>query len=100
MTFKKGVKGKGIMPQTVLAMLTTEVIYILYGYSLVVTSCLDGAHKEKSLHYAGLAFDCRTMGIPPDKLTEMKDAIMIALGPEYDVVLEKDHFHIEYDPDS
>jgi len=98
MTFKKGVVVKGVKPETVRAMLTAEVIYASYGYSLVVTSCLEGKHKEGSLHYSGYAVDLRTMSIPPDKLKEMKGALMIALGVEYDVVLEKDHFHIEYDP--
>jgi len=33
-----------------------------------------------------------------EQLAELHDRLKWGLGPHYDVVLEKDHLHIEYDP--
>jgi len=76
-----------------------HAMYVLQRHgmsSLTVTSALDGVHKTGSLHYQGLAIDIRSRTLP-DELTianELRDD----LGPDYDVLLERDHIHIEYDP--
>ena len=74
-----------------------EAVYAKRGVELVITSANDGKHGDKTLHHKGLALDLRTWtlgGRAPEVLPELK----AALGDDYDVVLEKDHFHIEYDP--
>jgi hypothetical protein len=68
------------------------------GKRLVVTSGLDGRHMKNSLHYQGRALDIRTRHIPPGERRPVRDRIAEALGDDYDVVLEKTHIHIEYDP--
>jgi hypothetical protein len=93
MTFKRGVSIKGIQPETVIGMLLAD--QALRG-DLVVTSVIDGTHMEGSLHYKGLAFDVRLL---PGWIDGGSVALRAVLGPlGFDVVLEKDHCHVEYDP--
>ena len=65
---------------------------------IVVTSILDGVHSSKSLHYKGLAFDIRTYIYTQYEISKLMGSLKYMLGPNYDVVLEKNHIHIEYDP--
>ena len=65
---------------------------------IVVTSLLDGVHSSKSLHYKGLAFDMRTHIYTQYEISKLMGYLKHMLGSNYDVVLEKDHIHIEYDP--
>lgn len=66
---------------------------------IVVTSILDGVHGEKILHYKGLAFDMRTFIYKSaDEIEKLMSMFKYMLWPNYDVVLEKDHIHVEYDP--
>ena len=60
----------------------------------VITSGRDGVHKEGSFHYQGKAFDLRTWHV----LEALNAALKEEFGPHYDVLLEKDHIHVEYDP--
>jgi hypothetical protein len=69
-----------------------------YGYTLTVTSGYDGSHSAQSLHYKGLAEDYRTRDVSPAHLSAMLDDARAILGRDYDVVLEIDHVHVEYDP--
>ena len=61
---------------------------------LVVTSGLEGEHSAGSFHYYGLALDLR---FPPDIARAIRE-LRAALGPSFDVVEEKTHIHVEYDP--
>jgi len=72
-------------------------IYEAHGSDLVITSVRDSKHGKHSLHYVGKAFDIRIWNIKVDKYVLGKE-LQKALGDEYDVVVEKDHIHIEYDP--
>ena len=79
------------------AAIVTEAIYKKRGLECIITSANDGKHGPNTLHHKGLALDIRTWalnGREPEVVAEMQEA----LGPEYDVVLEKDHIHLEYDP--
>ena len=76
-----------------------------FGRHAVVTSGRDGEHSEASLHYGTRedvrerAFDVRTRDL---NLVEQKNAaaaLAELLGPTFDVVLEDDHLHIEFDPE-
>ena len=68
-----------------------------YGV-LTVTSQADGTHKENSLHYKGRAWDLRTRYMLEEDKKTWKSNLEIALGDSWQVILEKDHMHIEYDP--
>jgi len=61
---------------------------------LIITSTYEGSHSEGSLHYADLAVDIRRHKNGHVLRQELRDK----LGMDYDVVLEADHIHIEYDP--
>jgi pyruvate-formate lyase-activating enzyme len=62
---------------------------------LVITSTYEGNHGEGSLHYADDAIDMRKIEARP---IDGEDKIKEKLGKDYDVVLERDHIHVEYDP--
>lgn len=95
---KPGVKAKGLQPEILLAIQEAREVYRNFGATLVVTSLLDGQHSEDSLHYKGLAVDIRIRNLDERVWAVVAEQISKALGPEYDVVLESDHIHIEFDP--
>jgi hypothetical protein len=95
MKIKKGVQlhpGVAIP----LALMIVEPILAKHGQELVITSMMDGEHRDMSLHYSGLAVDLRTWDLRNPR--SCVDKMGRALGDNYDVVLEKDHIHLEYDP--
>jgi hypothetical protein len=69
-----------------------------YGYECVVTSVVDGKHSHGSLHYAGYAMDLRTRHLTPTDQSLIVSALKKALTDEFDIVLEENHIHIEYQP--
>ena len=72
-------------------------IYNRYSATLVITSALDGKHKNGSFHYLGLAIDTRIWAFDAATLPAVLADLRSALGPKFDVVLEGNHFHIERD---
>ena len=67
-----------------------------------VTSANDSRHSDNSLHYKNRAFDIRILNIIGDVHREAKlwaERMQVELGPDYDVLYEKTHIHIEHDPD-
>ena len=74
------------------------------GKRACVTSVMDGKHSTNSLHYKGFAFDIRTWA--DEHGTQMCDKTKLAfrnllaerLGDDWDVVVERSHIHVEYDP--
>ena len=92
---KPGVRLHGIRPEIVLALLIINGLYTSVSETVFVTSVIDGSHMRTSLHYVGAAIDVR---LPLDNPEEMRDRIRNALGFDYDVVLEKGHIHVEWQP--
>lgn len=78
--------------------LIEEIILKVEGqkYCPTITSGKDGNHSYNSLHYQGLAIDLRTRDMKNPKM--VIKLLKKALDYELDIVLEKDHIHIEYDP--
>lgn len=64
---------------------------------IVITSGTDGTHKRNSLHYRGRALDLRTKTLGDDKYL-WAETVKRRLGKGYDVILESDHLHVEWDP--
>ena len=96
---KPGVKAKGLQPEILLAIQEAREVYRgLADADLIVTSLLDGRHSTNSLHYKGLAVDLRTRHLDETDRAAVAKAIRSALGDEYDVVLERTHIHVEFDP--
>ena len=108
---KPGVRLYGITPQMALAVLIVEGVWAnaFPETDVVITAVMDGKHGPKSKHYQGNAVDLRIRNFAGSEFEfdaedyEMaKKAIELlreTLGLEFDVVLEDDHIHIEFDPD-
>lgn len=91
----------GVQREIAYAMGVAEVVYLQEtGKGLVVTSACDGhSDKPQSLHNMGLAADFRTRQLKPLEVQRVLKKLREWLEPlGFDVVLEKDHFHVEYDP--
>ena len=90
---KTGVTPKNLVIAAAVAN-TAEIL----GLVLTITSGTDGKHMRGSKHYSGEALDIRTRGLTKSNVTRVLGTLSARLGREYDVVLEKDHIHIEYVP--
>lgn len=95
---KKGVSINGIKPETVLAIQIVNDIYRIFKADLVITSVNDSKHGYGSLHYIGYAFDCRTFHLQEADIPQIVASIKKNLGDDFDVLLEKDHIHVEFQP--
>lgn len=90
---KNTVDLSGIRPELVLAICVVRSLF----YRVRVTSVAD-AHTGRvsgSLHNVGLAVDL----VLPVGVSNAHDRISNALGPQFDVIVEDDHVHIEFQPE-
>lgn len=99
MKLKTGIKIAGLQPELILGLFIADGISQKeFGRELTVTSIIDGVHMKGSKHYLGMAADFRTydmqVGAAPALVTRLKEC----LDSWYDIVLESDHIHFEYDP--
>ena len=82
-----------------------RVVRSIAGLQPIFTGGQEEGHSEKSLHY-GIpgdtrcrALDIRISGFNPTQLKMIVGALQARLPAlEFDVVLEPDHIHLEYDP--
>jgi len=76
-----------------------KVALILWSHRevFIITSTYEGNHGVGSLHYADDAYDCKS---PKENRLKCVNEIKVKLGKDYDVIDEKDHIHIEWDPKS
>lgn len=95
---KQGVDLNGIKPELLVGIRVAECVYEAHNYDLWLTSVNDGKHGRGSLHYVGLAFDCRIHQIPTGIVDQIVTTLKTYLNEQWDVVLEKTHIHIEYQP--
>lgn len=100
MKIKRGCNLKYMHPEIAYAMGVARSLYIKYGYELVVTSGNDSIHSKNSLHYQNKAIDLRTKNISVKGKEDLiiTDLKFILEKEGFDVILETDHIHIEYDP--
>lgn len=95
---KTGVDLRGMQPQMAVAFCIAQGIFERHAKECVITSCSDGKHGPNSLHYKGKALDLRTRHLRPEQVHPVFLELRTALGPQFDVVLEDDHMHLEFDP--
>ena len=100
MLLKTGVITDGVQAPTWYACGVFEALYFNHGYDLTVTSLVDGIHPDlKNIHGRGFAADLRTDGVPIAVIAPIvQEARSLLYGLGFDVVLEHDHIHVEYDP--
>ena len=93
---KNGVDLRGLSPQMAIAY---TIATKCYGqYDCVITSANDSKHGPNSLHYMGQALDLRTRHLNGQGLQSVYHKLKESLGDQFDVVLEADHIHLEYQP--
>ncbi|MBA7496731.1 hypothetical protein ES702_07340 [subsurface metagenome] len=96
MLLKLGVDITRLKRQIRRALPKIEAVYAeISGEEVVISSTYEGNHDPGSLHYANLAVDTRKAKKNNPKVLEL---LKIHLGPNYDVVEEKTHNHVEHDP--
>ena len=101
--FKEGVflELEALRPEMMHGLYVAALTCPDYGV-LTVTSQADGEHQDNSLHFRGRAWDIRTRHMTTQDTKDWSLDLRMALGEDWDVVLEVDppHLHIEYDPKS
>lgn len=99
---KSSVQLRYLKPQMIIALIVATEIYRNYQLNLVITSGDDSdkVHMANSKHNTGLALDFRTRDMNQTVKNSIVANLRACLNSEYDIVLEKDHIHIEYDPKS
>ncbi len=103
------VRITSIEPQMVLAACIVDAALSPHTPFTEVTCGEEGKHGPGTLHPKGRALDFRTKDLFPadivrgEKLAQLRLAIALNLGTDFDVVLEdacgaNEHLHVEYDP--
>lgn len=100
---KAGVRMQGVRPELSLGITIAAFafFYATGGKAMIITSIMEGAHSVTSLHYAGQAFDVRTTRdahLTFEQAEAATGAMKDALGSDFDVILEDNHIHVEYQP--
>jgi len=103
MRLKAGVRINGMKPEALIGMMICDSIYAEEVLDCVVTSGTEGKHgssSRPSLHYAGMAFDLRSyyQTASAEQQEALRARLKDALGMDFDVVREPNHYHVEYQP--
>ena len=97
-SIKPGVRLTGLKPEAAIGVTIAGSVFSEHSEDMTITSCTEGKHSRKSLHYVGQAFDLRIRDMSKEKIADILRDIKAALGPEFDALLQTDHIHVEYDP--
>ena len=92
----EGVRLLGMRPELLLAIVIAAELWGARGMDLIVTGVTDGERMQDSLYYAGAAVD---ISAPDSAAASLAEELDVALGVEYDVVVETTHIHVEYRPE-
>ncbi len=98
LAIKKGVDLRLLSPQMAIAAAVADSVYTELGVPCVITSGRDSKHGAGSLHYLGHGLDFRIRDMTANQAINAAQMLRDRLGPQYDVVLENDHIHTEFDP--
>ena len=98
MRLKEGVRTTGVQAALVIAMTIADQVCRDHGLEFVITSIVDGTHSIASLHYVGAAFDMRTRHMTSVQIERVATETRTRLGADYDVVVESNHIHVEWQP--
>jgi len=95
MLIKAGVSIERLRREIRRSLPIVEAVLASFGEEIVITETYGGNHGAGSLHYGDDAYDVRH---PAKDKVSIVTMIKEKLGPDFDVVNEIDHIHIEYDP--
>lgn len=98
MRIKSGAKLLGITPQIIIGASVADELYREMGFDMRITCGTDGKHMTGSAHYEGNAIDLGVIGLSTAQVITVVKELKARLGPEFDVVNESDHIHVEWDP--
>lgn len=99
MIIKPGVKIAGLSKNMQLALDWAEEVYEKFGHTLIITEALaTTGHIKNSKHYTGEAIDIRIWNLGADTYRVYGQLLRGLRDYGFDIILEKDHIHIEYDP--
>jgi RHS repeat-associated protein len=76
---------------------TDRVFNDVANRDAMVTYTTNGTHGT-NIHYEGNAVDLRTRDLTSPQAEHAVEGLRRNLGDDYDVILEGDHIHVEYDP--
>lgn len=103
MKLKLGASLENVSWRMFYAAIVVDGVMRELGSEAIITAGGDGKHSARSKHYAennpsGMveALDFRTWGVDPEQAALRTRN---RLGRDYDVVVEKTHMHVEYDPE-
>ena len=96
MKIKKGVVLAGLQIPMRTVLKKADRLWKQKGKELVITSGLEGTHSAGSLHYYGYALDFRTRYFTAIQCVQLQRSLATALGPEYVVLFEGNHMHVQY----
>ena len=95
---EKGVDICNLSPQMAVAVAVLQSAFReTLSAALTITSGRDGNHRHV-LHYVGQALDFRIHNLTTSDMDRVEGLCQGLLGEQYDVVLENDHLHVEFDP--
>ena len=97
---KRGVEFKYFTPPVIDMIAAISYIYDdeFPDRNPVITSAFDGKHMATSYHYKGLALDFRTRNLSHSEQQKLVLLMRQNLGNDVEVVLERHHVHVEFDP--
>src|SRR5688500_7530198 len=79
-----------------------KTAWIMQCAECIVTSGNAGDHSKRTAHDDGRALDLRSSNLSPALWrtfgSRLAQALVTQLGPYFYLVLERDHFHLEYAP--
>lgn len=86
----------GVTPRLILLVCGLANIAEELDFPVTITSGSDGKHKQGSLHYNLSAVDIRTRGLSRGAVGMLLSALKEKFPqPDFDVILESDHIHLE-----
>lgn len=97
---KPGVVLRGLDRRMWPVLRTAAAVWLGHGRALVITSGLDGKHHKGSRHYVGLALDLRSRDMGAVERSLIARELRESLGDGCQVLVERDHIHVEHDPAS
>ena len=105
--YKENVQTGPLHPSIHHALNIVSIVWEQYFPNVppVITSLRDSKHSDHSKHYGGPLGDirCQALDIRSRNLNPAEQRVAIHqlkhyLGKAYDIILESNHIHIEYDP--